>query len=69
MTKSAALSLNCRSRNSDHGRIAHSNGFRSVSSWAALSALSAICKLGRIRNEKCASSEGWHDQWEEVPPG
>ena len=22
-----------------------------------------------IRNEKCASSEGWHDQWEQVSPG
>ena len=23
----------------------------------------------RIGNEKCASSESWHDQWEQVPPG
>ena len=22
----------------------------------------------RIRNEKCASSEGWHEQWVKVPP-
>jgi hypothetical protein len=22
-----------------------------------------------ISNEICASSEGWHDQWEQVPPG
>ena len=22
-----------------------------------------------ISNEMCASSEGWHGQWEQVPPG
>jgi hypothetical protein len=22
-----------------------------------------------IRPEKCASSEGWHEQWVKVPPG
>jgi len=23
----------------------------------------------QIGNEKCASSKGWHEQWEQVPPG
>jgi hypothetical protein len=23
----------------------------------------------QIGPQKCASSEGWHDQWEQVPPG
>jgi hypothetical protein len=29
----------------------------------------AVVKFRLIRNDKCASSEGWHEQWVKVPLG
>jgi len=42
------------------------NGLRSTGS--RLETAISEAPTQRIRNEKCASSEGWHEQWVKVPP-